>query len=92
MISSAMSHWAHYIIESHHPGQLLTDSRPCVQAYTKLVRGEFSCSARVSTFLSTLSRYNVTLQYIPGLKTSLWTIKVETQLNALIDQSRYANL
>ena len=61
-----MNYWTPYIIESHHPVQLLTDSHPCVQVYTKLGRGTFSCNSRVSTFLSILSRYNVTLQYIPG--------------------------
>ncbi len=65
-IASSVNHWAPYIIENNHTVQLLTDSRPCVQAFTKLGRGEFSSSARVSSFLSSLSRHNVTLQYIPG--------------------------
>ena len=65
-ISTAVNHWGPYILESEHTAQILTDSRPCVQAYAKLSRGEFSTSARVSTFLSTLSRYNISLQYIPG--------------------------
>ena len=46
--------------------QILTDSRPCVQAFAKLRRGRFSSSARVATFLSTLSRHKVTLQHISG--------------------------
>ncbi len=65
-ISAAVQHWAPYIVENNHMVQVLTDSRPCVQAQTKLAHGEFSSSARVSTFLSTLSRYKVSLQYIPG--------------------------
>ena len=65
-ISSTVEHWGPYIIENHHSVQVLTDSRPCVQAYAKLCRGQFSSSARISTFLSTLSRYHVTLQHIPG--------------------------
>jgi len=65
-ISSAINHWSPYLIESSHPVQVLTDSKPCIQAYSKLARGEFSSSARVSTFLSTLSRYDVELQHIPG--------------------------
>ena len=45
---------------------MLTDSKPCVQAHLKLQRGEFSSSARVYTFLSTLSRFSVSLQHISG--------------------------
>lgn len=65
-ISSAVNHWGPYILESEHTVQLLSDSRPCVQAFKRLIQGCFSHSARVSTFLATLSRYNVTLQHIPG--------------------------
>jgi hypothetical protein len=65
-ISSATNHWGPLILQSRHQTQILTDSRPCIQAYDKLSRGEFSLSARVSTFLSTLTRYNVMLQHIPG--------------------------
>jgi hypothetical protein len=65
-ISAAVNHWSPYILETKHPVQVLTDSRPCVQAVAKLGRGEFSHSARVSTFLSTLSRFQVSMQYIPG--------------------------
>ena len=45
-ISAAIKHFAPYIIQSNHTTQLLTDSRPCVQAYDKLMRGEFSASSR----------------------------------------------
>ena len=65
-ISSAINHWGPYLIESNHQTQVLSDSKPCIQAYEKLTRGEFSSSARVSTFLSTLSRYHINLQHISG--------------------------
>ena len=65
-ISSSINHWAPYIIESNNTVQVLTDSRPCVQAFDKLCRGEFSSSARVSSFLSTLSRFKVSLQHFSG--------------------------
>ncbi len=65
-IGSAISHFAPYIIQSKSPVQVLTDSRPCVQAYSKLCRGEFSTSSRVTTFLSTLSRYQARLNHIAG--------------------------
>jgi hypothetical protein len=45
----------------------LTDSKPCVQAYEKLCRGEFSASPRVSTFLSTVSRYQASVRHIQGV-------------------------
>ena len=65
-ISSSIQHWAPYIVENNNTTQILTDSRPCIQAFAKLCRGEYSYSARVTTFLSTLSRYTVSLQYIQG--------------------------
>ena len=66
-ISLAINHWGTHILESHHETQILTDSKPCIQAFQKLTRGQFSSSARVSTFLSTLSRYNVQLTHLSGI-------------------------
>ncbi|XP_077866110.1 uncharacterized protein LOC144353401 [Saccoglossus kowalevskii] len=66
-IGAAVKHFAPYIIQSKHKTQLSTDSRPCVQAYEKLRRGEFSASSRVTTFLSTLSRYMIDVQHIAGI-------------------------
>ena len=63
-ISASVNHWGPYILESHHPVQILTDSMPCVQAYQRLKQGKFSNSARVSAFLSTLSRYNVEVKHV----------------------------
>ena len=51
-ITSAVSHFAPFIKNSLHSTQILTDNKPCVQAWEKLRRGMFSASARVSTFLS----------------------------------------
>ena len=65
-ISAAVHHFAPYLAQSHHQGQVLTDSRPCVQAYNKLLRGEFSNSARVTTFLSVVSRYQLHVRHIAG--------------------------
>ena len=66
-IGAAIKHFSPYIILSPHTTQLLTDSRPCVQAYDKLKRGEFSTSSRVTTFLSTVSRYLVHVRHIAGI-------------------------
>ena len=56
-----------HILESTNTVQILSDSRPCVQAYDRLCQGQFSLSASVSTFLSTLSCYKVSLQHISGV-------------------------
>jgi len=65
-IGSAVNHYAPYIIQSKHQTQFLTDSKPCVQAYKKMCRGEFSASARLTTFLSAVSRYQVNVRHISG--------------------------
>ena len=65
-IAAAIKHFSPYIIQSSTTTQVLTDSRPCVQAYEKLNRGEFSNSARVTTFLSMVSRYQVHVSHIAG--------------------------
>ena len=58
-IGATIKHFAPFIIQSSHATEILTDNRPCVQAHEKLMRGEFSSSSRVTTFLSTASRYRV---------------------------------
>lgn len=65
-ISAATKHFSPYIIQSLHSTCVLTDSRPCVQAFEKLCRGEFSASPRVSTFLSTASRFQVSVRHVAG--------------------------
>ena len=65
-ISTAINFFAPHIRESKHKTQVLTDNKPCVQAYEKLCKGQFSASNRVSTFLSTLSSFNVTLCHLKG--------------------------
>lgn len=67
-ITAAVTYWAMYITEAQLPTQILTDSKPCIEAYGRLSRGQFSASARVATFLATMSRFRLTLQHIPGSK------------------------
>ena len=74
-ISLATRHFSPYIIQSSHSTCILTDSKPCVQAYEKLCRGEFSASPRVSTFLSTVSRYQASVQHLAGTAKSLENAK-----------------
>ena len=65
-IGASIRHFAPYIVQSNQPTQVLTDSRPCVLAYDKLQRGDFSTSSRVTTFLSIVSRYQVAIQHVSG--------------------------
>ena len=65
-IAVSTKHFSPYLIQSHHRACVLTDSKPCVQAYEKLCRGKFSTSPRVSTFLSTVSRYQASVRYVSG--------------------------
>ena len=65
-ITTGVQHFAPYIRESNHPLQVLTDSKPCVQAFARLCKGKFSASSRVSTFLSCLSEHRVTVQHLKG--------------------------
>ena len=65
-IGAANRHFAPYISQSPHTIELLSDSRPCVQAYEKLKIGQFSTSSRVTTLLSTVSRYSVHIRHIAG--------------------------
>ena len=65
-ITAGVKHFAPYIRNSVHTCQILSDSKPCVQAYGKLLKGQFSASSRVSTFLSCLSEHNVTMCHLKG--------------------------
>ena len=65
-IAAAVKNFEGYIIQSKHRTVILTDSKPCVDAYNKLLKGRFSSNARLSTFLSTVSRHHVQIQHLAG--------------------------
>ena len=65
-IAASLKHFSPYIIQSHKPVCVLTDSKPCVKAAEKLCRGEFSASPRVATFLSTVSCFQVSIRHLDG--------------------------
>ena len=65
-IKAATKHFSPYIIQSKTPACILTDSKPCVQSFEKLCRGEFFSSPCVSTFLSTVSRYQASVRHVAG--------------------------
>jgi hypothetical protein len=53
-ITAGVKHFSPFLVQSVKKATVLTDSLPCVNAFKKLGRGEFSASPRVTTFLSTL--------------------------------------
>lgn len=61
-----MKHYSPYIVQSLGPCCVITDSKPCVMACDKLCRGKFSASPRVYTFLSNVSRYQVSVCHVAG--------------------------
>ena len=85
-IAVALRHFSPYIVQSDHNSSVLTDGKPCVQAYEKLCRGEFSVSPRVSTFLSVVSRYQASVRHLSGSANLTFhpTSQVVTHPRALI--------
>ena len=65
-ITASCNHFRPLIIQSSKKTKVLTDSKPCVQAYQKLMRGEFSASSRVQTFLTLVNHLNVSINHISG--------------------------
>ena len=65
-ISTAIMYFAPYLVNSPHQTLVLTDSLPCVQAFNRLRKGQFSSSSRVTTFLAALCRFNVHLSHVKG--------------------------
>ena len=70
-IASSVKYFQPYIVQSEHKAACLTDSQPCVQAFAKMMKGEFSASPRVSTFLSVCHRFQVSVQHISGVNNAL---------------------
>ena len=66
VIAASVKHFSPYIIQSHKPVCVLTDSKPCVEAVEKLCTGEFSASPRVATFLSRVSCFQVSIRHLAG--------------------------
>ena len=67
-IAAAVSHASPCIIQSAEQTFtcVFTDSQPCVKAYQKLSQGEFSASSRITTFLTAVSRYHVSIHHLSG--------------------------
>jgi hypothetical protein len=65
-IAASLKHFSPYISQATQRTCILTDSKPCVQAFEKLCRGEFSHSSRVVTFLSIASRFPLSIRHLAG--------------------------
>ena len=65
-IAATVKHFSPYIIQSCSTACILTDSKPCVDSFEKLCRGEFSTSSRLTTFLTTISRYHISVRHLSG--------------------------
>jgi len=89
-IAAAVKHFSPFIIQFHHPVSVLTDSKPCVQAYNKLCRGEFSSRARVATFLATASRFQVSI-YVILLDQLTSLSQVAMPLNVVVQIVKYVH-
>jgi len=65
-IAAAVKSFDGFIVQSHHRTQVLTDCKSCVDAYNKLLRGQFSSNVRLSTFLSAACRHHIVIRHIAG--------------------------
>ena len=65
-IAASVKHFSPYIIQSKYQACILAGSKPCVQAFENLCRAEFSASPRVASFLSVVSRYQVSIRHSSG--------------------------
>ena len=70
-IAGSVKYFQPYITQSEQQTTVLTDNKPCVQAYGKAQKGEFSASPRVSTFLSICHRFQIAVRHISGAQNML---------------------
>ena len=54
-IAASITHFGPYMRQYTQRAQVLTDIESCVQAWGKMLRGKFSASSRVATFMAVLS-------------------------------------
>ena len=67
IIRTGVENHGPWIAESSYTTEVATDNFPCVLAFKRLRRGQFSKSVRVAYFLSTLGSFRVNLVHKPGL-------------------------
>ena len=91
-IAVSLQHFSPYIIQSLHPICVLTDSKPCVQAYDHLLKGNFLIAAASQPFcpLQVVSMCNSNTWL--GLPTFLLILLAAMPLSALTPLASYAPL
>ena len=65
-IKLVLEHFSHFIRENKNQVLHFTDSLPCVQAFKRAKLGAFSTSARIATFLTSISSLNIDIVHTPG--------------------------
>ena len=65
-IRLVIDHFRHHIRESKNVTVHYTDSMACVLAWKRSLKGAFSASARIATFLTGLSSLPIELHHKPG--------------------------
>ena len=70
-IKLVLEHFSPYLRENENVVTHYTDSLPCVQAYRRSRLGAFSNSARIATYLTSISSLNIEIVHMPGKKLSL---------------------
>ena len=65
-IKLVLEHFSHFIRENKNLVLHFTDSLPSVQAFKRAKMGAFSSSARIATFLTSISSMNIDIHHIPG--------------------------
>ena len=63
-IKLVLEHFSPYLRENENMTTHYTDSLPCVQAYRRSKLGAFSNSARIATYLTSISSLNVEINNI----------------------------
>ena len=70
-VKLVLEHFSHFIRENKNVVLHFTDSLPTVQAFKRAKLGAFSSSARIASFLSSVSSLNVDIHHIPGKQLQL---------------------
>ena len=70
-IATSINHFRPFILNSYHQTSVLTDSKPVVQAFKKILSGKYSTSARMQAFLLAATQNNVSISHIKGVNNPL---------------------
>ena len=97
-IARAIRHFGPYLVQSKYHLAVLTDSKPCIQAYEKLCCGQFLASPWLTSFLSTVWHFQASIQHLDGKaillvrQSCLQTLLVTMAQNECTWHARFAHL